>query len=59
MPDDKISLEAFLDEMVAALDKRLRQHERDIKNLEREIASLGSKTGIKVDRSVLKVLRGK
>ena len=61
MSDDKIDLETFLDELVTALNKRLKEHEKAIKHLEREIASLKAigQGGIKMDKSVLKVLRGK
>ncbi len=61
MSDEKIDPEAFLDELVTVLDKRLKEHDRAIKRLERELASLKAarQEGIKMDKSVLKVLRGK
>jgi uncharacterized protein (DUF3084 family) len=61
MSDEKIDLEAFLDEMVNALNRRLKEHERAIRRLEGELASLKAarQSGMKMDRSVLKVLRGK
>jgi hypothetical protein len=60
MSDAKIDLESFLDEMVSVLEKRLKEHERAIKRLEKELSALKSGKGrISVDKSVLRVLRGK
>ncbi len=61
MSDEKIDLEAFLDELVTALNRRLKEHEGAIRRLERELASLKAarQSGIKMDKSVLKVLGGK
>lgn len=60
MSDERLDLEGFLEELVSLLDKRLKENEKAIERVERELRSLkaaGNRTG--VDSSVLKVLRGK
>jgi hypothetical protein len=61
MPDEKLDLESFIEELVSVLDKRLKRNEEAIRQLERELRSLKSagQGGIRMDSSVLKVLRGK
>lgn len=59
MPDDKTDLESFLEELVSAIDIRLKQQEKAIKRLERELESLKAGRGLRIDRSVMKVLGGK
>jgi hypothetical protein len=59
MSDAKIDLEEFLEELVSTLDRRLKSHERAISKLERELSAARSSGGLKMDKSVLKVLRGK
>ena len=54
-----MDLESFLEELVSAIEKRLKQQENAIKQLERELESLKASQGIRIDRSVMKVLRGK
>ena len=60
MPDEEIDLEAFLEELVSCLDKRLKEHERAIRKLEKELSSLrfASRTP-RVDKAVLRVLGGR
>lgn len=59
MPDEKTDLESFLDELVSAIDKRLKQQEKAIRRLESELESLRAGQGVRIDSSVMKVLRGK
>lgn len=61
MADEKIDLDTFLEELVSVINKRLAEHERAIKNLEIELKSLKKirQGRVKMDSSVLKVLRGK
>lgn len=60
MPDEEIDLEAFLEELVSCLDKRLKEHERAIRKLEKELSSLKSASRTpRVDSAVLRVLGGK
>jgi hypothetical protein len=61
MPGERIDIESFLNEMVSALDRRLKQQDRAIRRLEREVSKLKASAdrGVNVDESVLKVLRGK
>lgn len=57
MPDEEIDLEAFLEELVSCLDKRLKEHERAIRRLEKALKSTSRSP--RVDRAVLRVLGGK
>jgi DNA-binding transcriptional regulator GbsR (MarR family) len=59
MSDEKIDLESFLEELVSAIERRLKQQEKAIKRLERELESLKAGQGVRIDRSVMKVLGGK
>lgn len=55
---DKVRLERFMEEMVSVLENRLSSHEKAIEALEKEISILRKAGGLKVDKSVLRVLRG-
>ncbi len=54
MPGDKTDIEAFLEEMVSVLEKRFREHDSRLERLEKALSS----SGLKIDKSVLRVLRG-
>ncbi len=61
MSGERIDIESFLNELVSAVDRRLKQQDRAIRRLEKEVSKLKSSAdrGVNVDESVLKVLRGK
>lgn len=64
--EGKIDLDAFLEEMVSLVNERLKKQELVIDNLRKEvdklkggIRSLDRGKSLKIDKSVLKVLKGK
>lgn len=64
--EEKVDLDAFLDEMVSLVNQRLKKQELVIDNLRKElnrlkndIHSLDKGSILKIDKSVLKVLKGK
>ena len=62
--EEKIDIETFLDEMVSAINERLKKQERSLESIRKDIELLKrkkkfEKRAISVDRSVLEVLKGK
>jgi hypothetical protein len=62
--EEKIDIETFLDEMVSAINERLKKQERSLESIRKDIQLLKrkkkfEKRAISVDRSVLEVLKGK
>jgi hypothetical protein len=55
---EDVDLETFLKEMIKALNERLEEQDRKIRELKKQMNSIG-KREINIDRSVLKVLKGK
>ncbi len=58
-----LEIKPFLEELVRILEKRMKEQDRTINLLRKEISSLRSEVerlskGSQVDRSVIKVLRG-
>lgn len=58
MPDERMPLDAFLEELVSLIDSRLKEQGKSIRKLERELSMLRGSAGPGMDKSVLKVLRG-
>lgn len=63
--EEKIDLDAFLEEMVSLVNERLKKQEliinglrKDVNKLERSIYSPNKTGSLKIDKSVLKVLKG-
>ena len=62
--EERVDIETFLKELIAAIDERMKKQEKSLEIIEKEIQSLkkrakSSKGKINLDKSVLKVLRGK
>lgn len=64
--EEKIDLDAFLGEMVSLVNERLKKQElvieglrRDVDKLKKSISLLNKGSSLKIDKSVLKVLKGK
>lgn len=64
--EEKIDLDAFLGEMVSLVNERLKKQEstinglrKDVSKLKMSIYSLSKSGSLKIDKSVLKVLKGK
>ena len=58
MPDERIPLDAFLEELVSVIDKRLKEQAKSIRRLDKEVSVLRGSARPGMDKSVLKVLRG-
>ncbi|MCK4714383.1 MAG: hypothetical protein KAT35_02320 [Candidatus Aenigmarchaeota archaeon] len=58
MSDERIPLDAFLEELVSVIDKRLKEQGKSIRRLEKELSTLRGSARTGMDKSVLKVLRG-
>jgi hypothetical protein len=60
-PQEYVEINSFLDEMVSLIEKRLKSQEEVIARMEFEIEeirrNLSERGGVKIDKSVLKVLR--
>ena len=63
--EEKVELVAFLDEMISLVNERLKKQELVIDNLKKEvdklkkdIHSLDKGKSLKIDKSVLKILKG-
>ncbi|MFH0956302.1 MAG: hypothetical protein V1813_00405 [Candidatus Aenigmatarchaeota archaeon] len=60
-PEEYVDIDSFMDEMVAIIEKRLRAQEEAIAKVEMNVAeikkSLSGKSKVKIDKSLLKILR--
>jgi hypothetical protein len=60
-PEEYVDINSFMDEMVAIIEKRLRAQEEAIANIEMNVTeikrNLSGKNNVKIDKSVLKILR--
>jgi vacuolar-type H+-ATPase subunit D/Vma8 len=61
---DYLDIESFIDEMVSLVEKRLKAQEESIarmsaelKNVKRRVDGLSGKGNVRIDKSLLKVLR--
>jgi len=63
MAEERIDLDAFLEEMIESINKKFKGQDEKIKELRARLDALKkelkSRKEIKVDKSVLNVLRGK
>jgi uncharacterized coiled-coil protein SlyX len=62
MPEDRMELDAFLEEMIASISKKFKEQEEKINKMEKQLGSLKKEIKLRrlqMDRSVLRVLRGK
>ena len=59
--EEYVDINSFMDEMVTIIEKRLRAQEEVIARIEMDVAgikkSLSAKNGVKIDKSVLKILK--
>jgi hypothetical protein len=59
--EEYVDINSFMDEMVSIIEKRLRAQEEAIATIEMNVAeikkSLSGKSGVKIDKSVLKILK--
>jgi hypothetical protein len=59
MSQEKIDIEEFLEELVKKIGERFSEQEKDIARLRKEMRALSSGPKSRIDRSVLKVLKGR
>lgn len=63
MTEDKIDLNVFLEEMIVSINKKFEEQDERIRKLQRKIEllkkELKSKRELQIDKSVLRVLKGK
>jgi len=64
--EEKIDLDAFFEEMVSLVNERLKKQElvignlrKDVNKLKNSISLLNRSSSLKIDKSVLKILKGK
>ena len=58
MSEKGMPLDAFLEEMVSLIDRRLKEQARNIRKLEKEVSELRGSARPGMSKSVLKILEG-